>query len=368
MELIALHPTTFLPDDLIEDYKSCIWTERYSKNGDFQLQSNEVQKTLNLLPEGRLLTLRDSTVAMVVETRKIVNKPREAPFLEITGRSFDTVLDRRASINAVPTSYSEKAPWVVSANKESDAAYKVMRVVIGDIERWMLGVPVLSSIGPAVQAEDAIPQVDLIMPVDYSTGTTNQYEIPVGNLYETVLQLISTNFRGIKSVRPEDEPGGQVGIEIYNGADLTDTVAFDAKFDQFDSATYLLSNQGSVTNAYIFGSNGASKQARNTGPEKSGLDRRVLAIDGASDTALDSDANRKSRALMEIYKYNPTALFDGEISVQIAAGYNQDYFLGDIIKLNGEYGLSTNVRVAEFIRSSDATGYKAYPTFEEVVE
>jgi len=59
-------------------------------------------------------------------------------------------------------------------------------------------------------------------------------------------------------------------------------------------------------------------------------------------------------------------MYDGTLTDQFLAGFNRDYFLGDILRLDGEYGLSEFVRVSEFIRSDDSTGSKAYPTFETV--
>ena len=123
---------------------------------------------------------------------------------------------------------------------------------------------------------------------------------------------------------------------------------------------------------YIYGPNGATLVLKNVvdanHPEPSGLDRRVLIVDETSDETLNSSSIRQSRGLIELYKFNPTALFDGEIASQIAAGYNRDYFLGDILLLVGEYGLSERARVTEFIRSSDSSGETAYPTLEAIGE
>ena len=414
MELYSMD-SNLQPLNIIENFESLIWTERYSRNGDFEIKSSDIKALMDLMPKETCVCLRDSTVPMMVETYKI-NKPlRQAPSITIYGRSFETVLERRGSIHK-PLG-PVKVPWSIPADKESDAAYKAMRVVLGDAPRYQAGTMTLPLLNPAVSPLDAIPEIDLIMPADYITpiwsdaiayspgdivgtsagslyqsilagtnkppvsnptywtlmstpGTTTWgedhiYDIKVGNLYGVVLELININHRGLKAVRPA--PGSsKAGIEIYNGANLTDTVVFDAKFDQFDDATYLLSEQGSADVAYMFGSNGSQLVLKTTSPEPSGLDRRVLVVDQTSDATTNTADARKTRALIELYKYNATALFDGQVAIQVAEGYNRDYFLGDIIKLSGEYGLSQNVRVAEFIRSVDASGEKAFPAFEAV--
>jgi Siphovirus ReqiPepy6 Gp37-like protein len=423
MELMTLN-TSFQPDLLVENYASLIWTERYSKYGDFELVSNDIQGIMKLLPRETYVTLRESTVPMVVENHKIQKPIREVPKITVTGRSFETVLERRGSVRTPmdPTSVGVRQAWMMPAVKESDAAFRAMRTVIGDFPQYKGGLQVLPLRNPAVSPNDAIPQISLTLPADYETppwdstvtyspqdtvwvgstiyaatnlgGNTNKppassptfwtavstgnttglnasgypIEITVGDLYNTVMDLITTNYHGLKAVRPK--PGNdKVGIEIYNGADLRTTVAFDARFDQFDDATYLLSAQGSSNVAYVYGSNGSQSVLKTTAPEPTGLNRRVLVVDPSTDTSSGSGNNadsRRSLGLIELYKYNVTALVDGQVSEQVGAGFNRDYFLGDIILLVGEYALTSNVRVSEFIRTSDSTGEKAYPAFETV--
>lgn len=389
MELMTLN-SNFQPENPVENYESLIWSERYSKNGDFELNTTDIAATLQLLPRETCIALRESTVPMLVEDFLIEKPKGQPPTLKVTGRSFETVLERRAAANSLPAA-AARATWTMLATKASDAAYKAVQTVLGG----------------AVSPLDAIPQIQLITPADFTpdaaawNSATNyavgalvtytstlwrakvtntnvapavgatwealpSYEITPGDLYTTVLELINTNYHGIKAIRPV-LGGTKVGIEIYNGADLSSQVVFDARFDQFDSAKYLLSERGSANVAYMYGSNGSQTVLKNTGAEPSGLNRRVLMIDQTNEAGTNTTDVRRIRALIELYKYNATALFDGEVAEQVAAGYNTTYHLGDVVKLVGEYsGISQNVRVAEFIRTSDASGDKAYPAFESI--
>lgn len=376
MELLTLD-SNYQPSELVERYGSLLWTERYSSTGDFQLITTDVERMYNLLPRNSVVTLRESTVPMIVEVHKIEKGLGGAPVLTITGRSFESVLERRAAVKIDPFFYQAslgpaRLEWFEDQDKSSDAAYIVMRTMLGDIAR-----PPFSAVDPMISLNDALPMIDLTLPADFSYGATNKYEIKPGNLYTIVLELLRTNHHGLKAVRPTSGEI-KVGIEIYNGADLTvpgdpDNVVFDARFDQFEQATYLLSEAGSNNIAYVFTKTGSQVVDKNTPPPaRLGLDRRVLYVDLSSEEGVDganASVARKTRALIELYKYNATALFDGQIGEQVAAGYNAPggYTLGDIIRLDGEYGLSQNVRVAEFIRSDDNTGSKAYPTFETVI-
>lgn len=424
MELVTLDEN-FQPRDLVENYESLVWSERYSSNGDFELVSYDVEGTLNLLPIETPISILESTVPMIVEVAKITKSANSGPKITLTGRSFETVLERRASVNQLPSDTTREA-WVLSAGRESDAAYKAIRAVIGDIARHQGSLEVLPAVAGAdlVSPLDIIPGVTLPLPMDYvpnpettpawsssesyvlgsvvshsgslwrsltsvSSGQAppdqnaaswslqasepvwTEHVIKPGDLYSTALELVKVNHRAIRSVRPATD-GNVISIEVYNGANLTETVVLDARFDQFDSSTYLFSLQASTNVAYVYGSNGSQVVLKNAvdpdNPEPSGLDRRVALVDEANDNLLNTEDIRKSRGLVELYKRNATSLFDGEVSFQVAEGYNRDYFLGDLISLVGEYGLSSKVRVAEFIRTQDASGEKAYPTFEVVDE
>lgn len=375
MELLRLvsdpGSTDFLqPDRVIENYESLIWSERYHPAGDFQIVSSDVKRTMGLLPLEGYVTLRESTVPMVIESYKIESVKGKAPKLTVNGRTFETVLERRGSVNTLDlTSTNARLPWSIFADKISDAAYKAIREVIGDIARSNLPAAVLE----ASRSGDVIPEINLPLPSDYTTGTSKEYPIRSGNLYAVILEMLETNHHGIRAVRPTTPGKNTIDLDIYNGADLRETAVFDAKFDQFDNATYLLSNQGSMNLAYIYGPNGASIRQKNNGPEVTGLKRRVLVVDGTNEDTLNSDANRQARGLIELYNNNATALFDGETSAQIAELYNKPvndggYGLGDILKLRGEYNLDRDVRVAEFIRSSDSSGESAYPAFQVIDE
>lgn len=417
MELVTLN-SSFQAAKFVENYESLIWTERYATNGDFELKGSNIAELMALLPLESYVSLRESPIPMVVEGHKIEKKKNAGPVLTVLGRSFETVLERRAAVRTPLAPSTVRDAWMVSASTGSDAAYNAMRRVLGDFPRYQNGTAILSLTTPAVDPNDAIPEIDLVLPADYKIaawsnaipylvndrvgyngvvyearaltpnlnkqpdtqptywnpvagvpgyvwGASNIVEIPPKDLYNAVIELIATNHHGFKAVRP-DANGTKIGIEIYNGADLTESVVFDARFDQIDDATYLLSRQGSADVAYVYGPNGGSMVARSTGATYSGLSRRVLLLDAVSDTSVSTADARNSRGLIELYQNNPTALFDGEVAQQVANGYNRDYFLGDIIKLNGEYGLSEIVRVSEFIRSADGSGEKAYPTFETV--
>lgn len=375
MELLTLDnnpasSTRFQPLKLIENYASLIWTERYWSAGDFELKSSDVQQTINAMPLESVVGIRESITPMVVEAYKIEKPGTKESTITVTGRSYESVLERRASFSEntrAATPPRNAAFQTISADKVSDAAFKMLRNAIGDTAKSNL---------PAVNPtnlRDQIPELNLLLPTDYTTGVVTPFEIKAGNLLAILFDMLEVNHHGIRAIRPTFGSGKtKVDLEIYNGADLRSTVVFDARFDQLNSANYLLSYQGSTNVAYVYGPSGVELVKKNEPvAEPEGLARRVLVVDEMSDSTLSTQANRKARGLVELYKNNATALFDGEVAIQVAQRFNKPiaqggFGLGDILQLNGEYGLGRAMRVAEWVRTSDSTGESAYPTFQTV--
>ena len=139
MELAVLAPFSggFKRDTLFENYTSLVWTERYSTFGDFEMVSYDISETLSRLPLGGpldppcLVAIRDSDVPMIVESHKIETPKNEAKRVVTTGRSYESVLDRRAAIRAI-TSGVKRVEWQINATSAATAAYAVAKAIIVD--------------------------------------------------------------------------------------------------------------------------------------------------------------------------------------------------------------------------------------------
>ena len=419
MELVTLNRNTLLPERVVEVEASLVWAERYSNEGDFLLKAHDISKAMSLLPEDTYVGLGGSNVPMIVETHKLRKPLNDAPYVEITGRTLETLLERRVSVKGpIPEALPlDRKPWEIPAGRASDAAYRAIREVIGDTTARGTGLPAVpysSLVSPndAFRNPDGSQLFDLPRPTDFvntpnewvdsqtygigavvhhanyiwkaltsntasppadnpthweKTGDWYPFEVAGGQLYTKVMEMITSSRRGLRVSRPSRGGPPRFTMEIYNGVDRTEQYSVDVAFDQFDDATYLLTKVGSANMAYVYGSEGSSIVPKNNfSVQPSGLCRRVLYVDESGNAEVNSPETMRSRGIFDLYKHNATALFEGETSVQIASDYNRGYFLGDIISLVGDYGLTSKVRVVEFIRSIDTSGYKAYPTFEEI--
>ena len=62
--------------------------------------------------------------------------------------------------------------------------------------------------------------------------------------------------------------------------------------------------------------------------------------------------------------YGTVETFEGSIIPDVTFIYKQDYFLGDIVKVQNEYGISANARIIEVVEVQDENGYSVEPKFE----
>lgn len=354
---------------LIENYDSLIWTERFNTMGDFQLQTGNVQGFLNLLPEGTILTLRDSDIAMKVETHLIERKKNSPQKLIITGREYSSILDQRVAIQSVGA-LTGSENWEVDVKTPSDAAYfAIVKICVEGI----------------VDSADIFPgdKVQFPTPADYltSTGPTKSFTIDRGNLLQVVLGLLQTEApldistspdtppvvpHGIRAVRP-NASGTAISIEIYTGTDRSGTVYFDATRDLLDDGSYIFSKVGAANAAYGVAS-GLAGTMYEGAIEPTGLERKVILVD-ASESGIADEAILKDEMSRALSQAHETAIFDGSVNQdRNPYVYGVDYFLGDIVRTVGDYGLDSSSRVTEFIRSQDKTGYKAFPTLSTIAE
>lgn len=354
MEL-SLLDSTFRRSKPIENWNSLMWTERYASNGEFELKSNRIADILSALPVATanqpptLIAIDQSSVPMVVEDHKIEKPKNGIPTITTTGRSFESVLDRREAIKTV-TSGVPRAAWTIDSPSASLAVYTVIKNIIVD------GIQ---------NVKDIIPEINLINGYNPS-GTSVKYPVEPKDLYTWAIETLALSGTGLKAVLPIPGVSAQITIQTYQGTDRTLTVAFDVALGQLEDGTYLLSNRNYKNVMITATANGM--EYSNTGTDPSGLARRVDYQDVSSDVTLpagtDLTALTVNKGKVALASRLPTTMFSGGVADSVGSGYGSAYFLGDYVTLQGEYGLTQIARVSEFIRTQDNTGIKAYPTFE----
>lgn len=80
---------------VVDSYTSLIWTDRYYQAGDFELYLPTSINALNTFIPDYYLWNKDSEHLMVIEDLKTTSDLEEGNNLTVTGRSLESILDRR---------------------------------------------------------------------------------------------------------------------------------------------------------------------------------------------------------------------------------------------------------------------------------
>ena len=92
---IFIYDSSFNTIGIADKYESFIWTERYSEAGDFELYAPVSDALINLARYGSYLEIEGSEYLMVVESIEIITDAENGDKIKVTGRSFESVLERR---------------------------------------------------------------------------------------------------------------------------------------------------------------------------------------------------------------------------------------------------------------------------------
>ena len=71
-----------------------------------------------------------------------------------------------------------------------------------------------------------------------------------------------------------------------------------------------------------------------------------------------------NRGYEKMAEYGTTVSFEGVVAPDVTFTYKEDYFLGDLVTVENEYGISVKARIKEVIEIDDDNGYKIEPKFE----
>lgn len=392
MDVMKLEDS-YLPGPLVEGYTSMIWTERFKENGDFQLVTPKIEETMNLIPEGSLITLRDSKEVMLVETHDIAVDTQQGedgiPELTVTGRTLEAVTEKRA----ITGTHGE--PW--NTYKQYTTAQMVSLLL------WTYLVETLgqdaSRVGGTHDGDDAVPNFYVTESSTIIEAIKN-WSLQEGVVYTQMRDILNLGKLGVRGIRPPgttgkviafDTSGGGtrgdvltavtanipgIRLDVYNGLDRTrfqsdrEPVIFHYESGHIDSPKYLFSIKDFYNLALVTSTLGVTEVWPETGTTPpstppTGLDRRVLFVDGGQqgDTPLPEFTDSViQKGMVELAKHNRTILFDGAISPVSPYVYGRDYFLGDEVTLLAEYGFEAEMTVAEYVRTEDQEGDRGYPT------
>lgn len=357
MELRILNPD-FETIAAIDSYESLIWTDRYCGYGDFELYTMVDPGLFSFLAKNNYVYTKDSDSLMIIESFQINTDSERGNHLTISGRSLESLLERRIIWN----------PTVLTGNLQAGIQKLLNENAISPTitERTISNLIFESSTNPLI--------TDLTVEAQF-TGDT---------LYAAIWNLcFQSNIGFTLRYRESDQ---KLVFQLVAGIDRSyaqtahSYVVFSPKFDNLLNTNYMESNKTLKTTALVAGE-GEGVDRITAVSELPGtwleLARRELFADARD---IRSDVNGEAvspetyllhlqeRGLGHLVEAFVDPVFEGQVEATILFRYGEDFFMGDVVQLRNEYGMEARSRVTEVVRSVNTSGVETFPTFTAIEE
>lgn len=365
MELQTLTPT-FQADEIIDDFASVIWTERFTDSGNVTLATADSFKLRQTLREGNFLSLPESQEVMLIETQSV-----KEGLIKVTGPSLSDILKQRILRNvATPGSKN----WVLTGSPGWIMCEIVRQMCVSG------GIMDGTTVIPTGNKE-IIPNLVI---GNIADGPSQTIAVEYGQIFDKIKSLAETYFVGF-SLHPTGitEDGYNLVFETYNGTDRTSEqsivtpVIFEPSTDSLANSETLRSIAGWKNVAYAFAPSMPTPAVgiayQDDSVDVVGIGRRTLLVNADDINEIPTGSTLQGlldqKAKDALANNNYVKLADGEVVPELTYTLGVDYNLGDIIELrNEDQTLSQKARITEIIRAQDDTGERAYPTLSVISE
>lgn len=416
--------------DIIDNYSSLIWANRYNEVGDCELYIEANQKTLNLLKKDYFLARDDDDMVCRIEDVELDTDAENGDYLIVKGYDCKKILNQR----------------IIWSQTNIDGA---VETYIRRLVYYNLSDPLLS----ARQIKNGSGRANFFLtdPKGFKEVTTEQVTYSkVGDKVQELCKKYNWGYR----VYVQD---GNFLFDLYKGTDRSDYIIFSNDFENLVSTKYKEDSSNLANVALVGGEGEGSERARNVSGYAEGLDRNEIFVDAkdisrtitwgdliaiypttdngghgyiyktetnaatykmdiidipivddnqltelqasypngqiiTKDTVqyyqiydviiadLESFAPESgdsvvlrdlvysvyllNRGYDKLAEYGIVTSFEGTVEPDITFKYKEDYFLGDIVTVENDYGISLEARITEVIETNDENGYNIEPKFE----
>lgn len=351
-------PTILTEGRMIQKVKSIMWSERYKEPGEFEIIAQLSSGLREFLPIGTLLSHVDTLEVMFVENHEIDEDENEDPIIKITGRSLDALFEQR----------------IIGTNLIRGSSL-IREYSMAAQNSWIQIVNIINEhIGNTTNQDDNFVNLHASHNIT-GTGTSEARIIKPDELGKVVLNLLDVDDLGIKVMRrnmfyvPNSNPN-QTEFYVHRGINRSNTVIFSWKARDMDKVDYLWSDKKLKNSVMVIG------RYVNTAVDTPGItkyNRKTMIlnaddIDGAltappSGAALTDIVNKmKIRGTQALASQNRVTITRADISNISKYHYRQDFDIGDLITLDGNFGQIAIMRVVEYVEIQDENGESGHPT------
>lgn len=369
------------PVDIVDEYISFIWTERYADKGDFELVAPATLANRRKFVLDSMISIPDSK--RIMRIHKVEEKDDEDNGVTLTVKGYDLSFMLQQRVLAT----KDLDGMLLAVQTFSDSS----PIDLMDHFVWRICI---AASGLQISAGDTIPLLN-----DYVANPGSLYpasnippptpggflwEQKIATLYSAVTDLAKAYDLGFRLYK--DPNASKLYFEGYNGIDRTSAqtefppVIFSSDMNNLQSTTEYQDNEAHY-NVVV-----AIYQYQN--PVEGDLPETLTIHEIVSDSQLAFSSggfDQKTKfisitqlpegmviedapdyliqlATEELNKARPVDVYDGEIDPNSGLVYERDYFLGDIVEVRGNNGGGAFMRVVEQIIKFDSNGKSSYPT------
>jgi hypothetical protein len=356
-------PTYFQSGEVVNGADSKMWVERYRDPGEFSLSGNLSAGLREQLPVGTFISHNNTLEVMVVENHQIVEDRSSDPTIQVTGRSFETMLEQR----------------IVGVNQIDGTAHTLSEYVLAADYTWNQAVTLINEHISTADVADPNDALGSVIAAASVSGASVETEFVVGrdNVHAKLLSVLELEDLGIRTIRRNTF--GLLGsatnttLLVHAGSDKRNSVVFSWVSGDLESAEYLWSNKKHKNCAVVFGTYVGTKVYS----ADVGSNRRVMYVDatdlddylsappiGGNLTSILSKMAKRGRVALAAQK--EVNLVRADTSNVTNYQYRRDYEVGDYVTVQGNRGETATMRVTEYVEIEDENGESGHPTLSVI--
>lgn len=335
---------------VIDVFSSIIWTNRYYGYGEFELYLPANDKVISLLRQDFYLVREDAEEnAMIIEAIQISTDAELGNYLTVKGRCLKSILYRRIIWNMTNLSGQLETCIARLLNENAiipaDNTRKIPYLINGN--SLVTGIP---------------------LRVQY-TGDN------LGESIETLCQSYGIGWDILLDIKQK-----KFVFVLYKGEDRSYNqttnpwIIFSNEYENLLATTYMYDTSAYKNVCRIAGEGEGIARKYATVGDASGLNRYEIFVDSRDSSTNDGEITDaeyfeqlREQGKEALAETNVIETFEGEVKSDYTRQYGVDYFMGDIVEVVNEYGISSSTRILEVIESEDDTGTYTIPTFSSYI-
>lgn len=336
---------------VITEFDSIIWSTRYHSSGDFEMTlpaTNELLLSLqinNFIVRDEDVTSTEMKNVMIIKNIELKTDVEDGNKIIISGKSLSNIISQRiiANQSSVRGILDECIHLILIENliNPKDSQRKINNFI--------------------VEKTNLVGAVDIQATGDNVEEFINEQCEKNGIGYDVTIKNNKFVFKLYK------------GVDRSYNQTTNPFIVFSPNFDNLVNSDYQFHTEEYKNTAYVAGEGEGVKRRKITIGNESGLNRYEMWVDArdlnSNDGEIDSSSYNSmllERGLDKLSESINNELFDCEAETTQQFKLNEDFFLGDIVQFENEYGISVPARIIEVIDSIDSTGRKIVPTFSNI--